>query len=536
MRALTAALLGWCAVLAVACRPGPVAPPPSPSAEGGSEKSPGTFAARRPPPPVRIGSATNPAGGTSVASQDNEMSVERAVNMAWTAISELADYTPTLVVWLFDETPSAQELVSRASARLKENFKSTTASLGSTGVAPAKFASAVAGYGADLRLLLEKPTQAAEAITTALDNIRVDSSNQERLFAALEKILDRYLSQRASGGKLVLCIVTDEMGDDWEEVDRLVPRIRREAVAVYVIGPPAPLGKVQVVRHPTETPSPASSLSTYVPHRQGPESRFVELVPFQRGLEQSDVTLLDSGFGPFALEWICRVGGGSYLAIRPRYIQGYVGLVPDVWPSPYVPRFPADVMQAYTPDYVSHEDYQRLLAANAAARALHEAARTAMITTLNAPQLSFAGDNEAELNRVASEAQKQAALAIRSVDEVYNLLRSGEKDRPQLRSPRWQAAYDLAYGQASLAKARIDGYNSMLAKLKRGMKFTNPSSKEWLLEPADEFPESSLQTIAERGRAMLEQVVKEHPQTPWALIAQESLRQPVGWRWTERAP
>ena len=56
-------------------------------------------------------------------------------------------------------------------------------------------------------------------------------------------------------------------------------------------------------------------------------------------------------------------------------------------------------------------------------------------------------------------------------------------------------------GRASAAKARIDGYNSMLAVLKRGRSFTKPDSRYWVLVRAATTEESSaLQNLVERAR------------------------------------
>ncbi len=89
-------------------------------------------------------------------------------------------------------------------------------------------------------------------------------------------------------------------------------------------------------------------------------------------------------------------------------------------------------------------------------------------------------------------------------------------------------------GRATAAKARIDGYNSMLAALKRGRPFARPDSRFWVLQCAATTNESSaLQNLVSRARSHLQRVVDEHPQTPWAKIAQYELETPMGWQWTE---
>jgi hypothetical protein len=70
--------------------------------------------------------------------------------------------------------------------------------------------------------------------------------------------------------------------------------------------------------------------------------------------------------------------------------------------------------------------------------------------------------------------------------------------------------------------------------LKRGKTFQNASSKEWVLESADNFEtESTIKKLAEKAKTYLERVVHEHPGTPWAKIAEEELKTPLGWKWTE---
>ncbi|GIW94139.1 MAG: hypothetical protein KatS3mg110_2180 [Pirellulaceae bacterium] len=535
-RILAGCLIGSI-ILLLGCRPDPATVRPRSEAPKSTAQSREARPPKRhTPEPVRVGEGM-PAKRSAPRGEQGELTPEQAARLAWEAIEQSATYSPTLVVWLFDETSSAQNLVSRVTSQLELEYDSWAESgpLNTSSAAAAhRLATAIVGYSDQTRYLLETPSADPDEVVQALKETRIANNSGERLFSALSEVLDKYLPHRPSGGRLLLGIVTDEMGDDWQRVDELVPRLRRESVGVYVIGPPAPFGMVQALRNPPETPPNPLPSADYVAYRQGPETRYVERVISENPLGTFDLSLMDSGFGPFALEWICRASGGAYLAIRPRSLERYRGLQPDVWPSPYAPRFPPAVMQRYLPDYVTEEQYRQLLEQNAAARALHQAAQAGTIRMLQAPQLVFAGKDEAEINRIATVAQQQAALAIRSVDEIYNLLKNGEKDRDNLTSPRWQASFDLAYGQACLAKAQIDSYNSMLARLKRGMKFENPSSTMWVLEPANEFPESLLQNIAQRGQELLKGIQQNHPNTPWALIAEQTLQQPPGWRWTEK--
>jgi hypothetical protein len=244
---------------------------------------------------------------------------------------------------------------------------------------------------------------------------------------------------------------------------------------------------------------------------------------------------MDSGFGPFGLEWLCRATGGRYLALRPDTSEfAFVSALNLQWPSPGAPRFDPEIMRRYAPDYVSLADYQVLLA-NKARRALHEAAKLGEAELAEFPETSFKKGDEATMARVLSQAQQVAAKLEPMANRWYETLEKGEADRAKVTEPRWQAGFDLAMGRAAAVKAKVDGYNSMLATLKRGKTFQNAGSTAWLLEPADSVEgASALQKMIDKSKMYLTRVVTEHPGTPWAKLAEKELQTPCGWKWTER--
>jgi hypothetical protein len=90
-------------------------------------------------------------------------------------------------------------------------------------------------------------------------------------------------------------------------------------------------------------------------------------------------------------------------------------------------------------------------------------------------------------------------------------------------------------GRALATKVRTEGYNSMLALAKQGLKFENENSDTWVLKPSDEVTSGSvISKEAEQARTYLQRVVTEHPGTPWAMLAEKELAVPFGWKWTER--
>src|SRR5437667_3207274 len=150
------------------------------------------------------------------------------------------------------------------------------------------------------------------------------------------------------------------------------------------------------------------------------------------------------------------------------------------------------------------------------------------------PGSRFPKEAEAKMAKQMSAAQQFAARNLPSVERLYDVLIKGESDRAKLTSPRWQAEYDLAAGRVLANKARLDGYNSMIAALKRGKTFQNPESKAWKLEPADNFEtESTIKKMADKAKMYLDRVIHEHPGTPWAKIPEEELKLSLGWVWQE---
>lgn len=533
-RVPTASLLGLALGLLLGCNASSV-PPEDPPREGPQVVKPAAATAparSTPPPPKRIRQETRPAG----PGPDGELSARAAIDLVWSAVEQSLDYGPVVAVWIFDASPSARNLATQVSGRLKRHYAArATAQPEGSGAADASLASLVAQVGSEVRFVTAQPTSDDQQVQAALDQLDVDKSGQERLFAAVAEALERTVPLRAQGeAKIIVTLVTDEAGDDGDRVESLVEIVQRESVPVFVLGSPAPLGRTAATTPLAERSEGPPPSPDWLAVRHGPESRYPEFVAFESLGESADLNLMDSGFGPFALEWLCRASGGTFLAIRPKANTQAFALLSDSWPNASARRFPREVMQLYAPDYVSEANYQQLLDTSAALRALYEAAQGGPLPLLGTPQLEFSRSNEAQLSGALNKAQQEPARLAPQIHTRYELLKKGEAERDKILSRRWQAAYDLALGRTALAKVRVEGYNAMLAKLKRGLAPQNADSTTWILMPAEQLGDSSLERLARQARELLSRVVQEHPDTPWAAVAQRELDQPWGWVWTER--
>ena len=463
---------------------------------------------------------------------------EAAIGRVGEELEKFVEVGPTLVVWLIDRTSSSFSL-STAAARAARQFYSSEAVKEWSAAEEPKLLSVVAELDDKVELLVDPPSGNSQAVRDAFDKIKQSDAGKELTFTAVKQLLERYENVRSQQRQLVIVLVSDEAGDDARLADELVPRLQKNAIPVYAIGYCAPWGQENPFRKSADRGAKDAGTNEGPDAwpKHGPESHASERVHLPlpaagfgfRSAELDD--LVDSGFGPFGIERLCRAGGGAFIAVRKSggSFASFGGT--RTWPTGGEIGFADGKASRYAPDYVSAADYQKLLSASKARQALAQAAKIGRVDILDNPNLSFPkAANEAQMKRQLDEAQQMSARVAPQIDRLYEALLPGEADRDQLTGARWQAQFDYALGRVLAAKARNDGYNQMIAALKAGK---GPKDVEtYMLEPADSYETSSaLRKMAEKSRMYLERVVKEHPGTPWARFAEDDLKVPMGWKW-----
>ena len=451
-------------------------------------------------------------------------------------IDDTVDFGPTLVIWLLDQSRSAAALRDNVTGHLRDYYNNPR-SKAANPRGDDRLLTSVVAFGATTVDLMEKASGVNTEVVAALESIPSDTSGRENGFGAVRATVNKYLPYRIKHNREVLIVVvTDEAGDDPQQIDPLIKQLIKYAIPVYVIGTPAPLGKTAVLHPSTEAPLDFQADGSWEPILQGPESRHSERIILDRWGSSFGWDRVHSGFGPFAWEYLARSTGGSYLMVSlagytPEMLRGPFGRPGSSLIGSYDPA----LMKRYTPDYGSAARYQEILDSNAACRALHEASQLGRRKILTHPIMEFAYKNEAQLNKDVTQAQLAAARLEPEINTLYEILKKGETERSEVSLPRWQAGYDLAMGRALAAKVRIEGYNAILAVLKRGRNFEQEGSTHWILEPANTIDAgSTLKRLSERAQTYLNRVVQEHAGTPWAKLAEQELQTPVGWQWSER--
>lgn len=467
---------------------------------------------------------------------------EGAIDRITADILRSLEDRPTLVVWMFDQSGS----LNRQRVDILRRFDRIYQELGMIEAAgnPAfkkhsdkPLLTSIIAFGNDMQFMTEKPTDNLSEIKSAVEAIEQDTSGIERVFSTVYTAAERFRKYRhdSPARNVLFLVVSDEIGDDVAGLDKTVNICRRNEIPVYVIGIPAPFGHRETFVKYVD-PDPAyDQTPQFVPVNQGPETLLPEVVRLQF-LGAEDPNPMDSGFGPYALTRLCYETGGIYFTVHPnRNVNREVrrGEIDDF--SAHLKHFfDPNVMRQYRPDYVSAEEYSRRVSKSKTRMSLLKAAEMSTLAQLETPNRRFVKADEAAFVNALTEAQKAAAILEPRLNTLYEVLKIGEADRATETTPRWQAGYDLAMGRVMAAKVRAEGYNAMLAAAKRGLKFSNEKNNTWVLLSTNDFSTGSqLAKAGTQAQEYLERVVREHPGTPWAMMAELELKTPLGWKWRE---
>ena len=426
-------------------------------------------------------------------------------------LKESMELRKTLVVWLFDRSPSADGRREEVLQHLKTYYPL----LKEPGTAPAadptnaRLLSVVGGFASRAQFVTDEPTADSEKFLSAVGEIKSGTDgNIENTFQAIDAAVKKYgtYAEPPQLRNVAIVVVTDEIGDDQAERDRVTDLVQKATIPVYVICSAAPFGTTGATAAGPEGSQFA----------QGPESRDVEWITLDGGFGPMMMGSQETNFGPYGLTAICRESGGEIYPVTT--LGGGMQLGPQ-----------------YAPRYLSEKDYQANLMTNKALAALVAASKLPGAKQISGPEMSFSVDEAGSpVTRDIDMAQRPQALIAPGINAIYDVLKEGEKDRPKLTEPRHQAGFDLAMGRIMAAKVRTEGYVVLLAAFKSGRKATKPDTRLWRLEQADGIEKNSvLETMGQKAREYLERVVKEHPGTPWASAAQQELSAPIGWKWIE---
>ncbi len=472
---------------------------------------------------VVVPTATMLAQTVSIRGNGAEMvgGVEGAVDRIATEIVRRLEQGRTLVVWAFDASGSLQAERQRLGKHIETIYTHINQLDESHLSSDNGLLTMVVAFGHDHRALLPKPTADRSEIIEAIKSVPLDETGIETTFTTVADIVrhwGRYKDAHNQNYRTMVIVVTDEVGDDEERLEDAIAGAQKAKVPVYVLGSQAIFGRkynyVDYVEPKTK------HLFRNVQVRQGPESVALEQIqlPFWYGGSQYEI--VEAGFGPFGLSRLASATGGIYFITR--FDTRRMGFDPAR-------------MREYRPDWVRRDEYEKEVNRSSLRLAVLSAAQITQQRLPGMPSLNFPAADGPEFKEAMSSNQAIAERTAYTVDEALSPINAVVKLRDREKSRRWQANYDLIRGRLLAVKVRCYEYNWACALMKKETpKFSNAKSNAWRLVPDQAIRYSDKAVVAGReAELLLHRVVEDHPATPWALLAQRELENPLGFKWVE---
>lgn len=450
-------------------------------------------------------------------------SVEGAVDRLAEEVLRHLEKGRTLVIWAFDASGSLVAERERLSKHIDTVYGHITQLDDKQLSQDGGLLTVVVGFGHDRKAMTTAPTADKNEIVSAINSVPLDTTGVETTFGTVADIVRRWGKFKDAKGNVyhpMIIVVTDEVGDDESRLEEAVDLASRAKVPVYVLGSQALFGRVNGFMNYTD---PKTKQTHYnLPVRQGPESVALEQIKLPFWYDGYQYDMLDSGAGPYALSRLANATGGVYFVTRMGASR--MGFDPAR-------------MKEYLPDLLSRDQYEAALAKSPLRRAVLAAAQLTQQRVGPQPSLTFPAAEDADFKEVMAKNQELVALTANAVDEaLVPIMANGmAKARERETSRRWQAHYDLIRGRLLAMKIRCYEYNNACAQMKKDApKFKDPKSNAWKLVPSDEIRYSDkAKAAAKQAKELLQRVVKDHPYTPWALLAQRELKDDLGFKWVE---
>jgi hypothetical protein len=461
-----------------------------------------------------------------------------------------------LVIWAFDQSESMKDDQAEIRARVEKVYRELQLHGATQGDA---LLTAVASFGATVRLHTEKPTADPDRIRAAIDEVPIDKTGQEMLCHAVGYLTRQFESAGTSGRRQVaLILVTDESGDKQTNVDLLeaaIEQVRDARCRIYVLGREAVFGYLYAHifwRHPQ------TGVIHKIPIDRGPETAYAEQLQTNGLTRRYDSQ--PSGFGPYEQCRMVRQTGGVFFMLPSvetdivredgnalvRYQNGLISKEQYLQEVAEHRRFTLRALRPYMPSLDARRDYL----AERQASPLRSTLWT-VIETLNPydpakakvieMRLRFSGDPPTFAREVQTELAK-AKLYFDFLnladDELHKLQAAREKEI----YPRWQANYDLMRAQVIAYRVRLHEYGAYLQEFIKNPK-PLPLRKEHPNQQPGHFlvlahwnvihvprtltGERTRSDIA-RATELFQAVIARHPNTPWAERAELELKRGFG--------
>jgi hypothetical protein len=186
-----------------------------------------------------------------------------------------------------------------------------------------------------------------------------------------------------------------------------------------------------------------------------------------------------------------------------------------------LPPFWAKNMDAYAPDYKTEEEFRESLKKHPFRAAISNSAQKIQKHDLAfRKDFKFPGD-ETRFKRELERVQEEPATIESQLDELQARLDTVGKDRATDSAKRWQAHYDFICARLLAKKIYVREYNFAIGnKLKKDSPvIKNKNNNGWVIIPTEKMQQKDTREWEKKRQTLLEKVIKEHPGTPWEVLA-----------------
>jgi hypothetical protein len=188
-----------------------------------------------------------------------------------------------------------------------------------------------------------------------------------------------------------------------------------------------------------------------------------------------------------------------------------------------MPPFDAKVLDQYRPD---GEMTPFREAVEKARKTLHAQLKGKRLRE----EWDMMGDDNGHKAFVKGYQEKEVAGTMRELEEALEDLKQAGKDRKEEKSKRWQANYDYIYARLEAQLAYLYEYDSLLGEMRKDLPEKGPNG--WRV--ASQKKQQGDATGQKYGRDAVkiqDKLIKEHPGTPWEVLAKRDKLSNLGLKW-----
>ncbi len=142
------------------------------------------------------------------------------------------------------------------------------------------------------------------------------------------------------------------------------------------------------------------------------------------------------------------------------------------------------------------------------------------------------GDYES-FKKVVLNDQKESSKLFVQLGETLDAMEAAKEHRKD-ETKRWQATYDYILARLKAQKAYLLEYQALLGQLRNALPARDPKVHNgWRLasQRDPEGGDNEAKKLAVEARKLLDKIIKDNPDTPWAVVAKRDKASALGLEW-----